>query len=259
LERANVAQLETISFMAPNVNQPRREKLSLVVTNVAGQSIAENSYEIFVFPKETKGKPRPLFFYDPANASARLSQALTTAGYKVSAFKPEKAGANSLLIATVVDNEVESYLQSGGRALILADSKEAFPANSSLKVTPRAGSDLDGNWVTNFNWVKTDAAPFGEVAFTKIPGFESDTTTPRYVIQGIRAADYDDVLSGIFYGWLNNNAALAVQMRAGSGKVFVTTFRFDEYGSDPYATRLLDAAIRYISGPNFAPKLNWPK
>lgn len=259
LERANVVQLETISFSAPNVSQPRREKLSLLVTSAAGQSIADNAYEIFVFPKEVKGKSPPLFFYDPANSSARLSQALTGAGYKVSAFKQGSAGANSLLIATVFDNEVESYLQTGGRALILADSKEAFPANSSLKVTPRAGSDLDGNWVTNFNWVKTDAAPFGEVAFTKILGFESDTTTPRYVIQGIRTADYDDVLSGIFYGWLNNNAALAVQMRDGSGKVFVTTFRFDAYGSDPYATRLLDATIRYIGGQAFAPKLNWSK
>lgn len=259
LDRANVSQLETISFAAPNVNQPRREKLSLVVTNVAGQSIAENSYEVFVFPKETKEKSRLLFFYDPAKTNSGLSQALTTSGYKVSALKSGTVGANSLLIATVLDNEVESYLQSGGRALILADSKEALPANSSYKVTPRAGSDLDGNWVTNFNWAKIDAAPFSEVAFTKIPGFESDTTTPRYVIQGIRAADYDDVLAGVFYGWLNNNAALAVQIRAGSGKVLVTTFRFDAYGSDPYATRLLDATIRYIGGPNFAPKLNWSK
>jgi hypothetical protein len=44
-------------------------------------------------------------------------------------------------------------------------------------------------------------------------------------------------------------------MRGLNGRVFATTFRFDQYGSDPYATRLLDAIIRYANGPNFTPKL----
>ena len=258
IERAGVRQLETLSFVAPNVNQPRREKLSLELRSATGQRIAENSYQIFVFPKDAKGKSISLAFYDPPNNS-KLSQSLAAAGYKVSSFKTGSVGANSLLIATSVDSEVERYLQSGGRALVLADSKEALPLNSSIKITPRAGSDLDGNWVTNFNWVKADAAPFKEVAFTKILGFESDAAVPRYVIQGIRAADYDDVLAGIFYGWLNDNAALAIQMNMGRGRMFVTTFRFDKYGNDPYATHLLDAMIRYAGGSSFNPKLNWAK
>jgi hypothetical protein len=257
VERASVTELGPISFIAPIVVKPRHEKLTMVVSSRAGLNLAENSFEISVFPKETAARNLSLFVYDPANSSAGLSQALTAAGYKVSEFKANSVDAKSLLIATTIDEQVNRHLRSGGRALILADSKEAIPANSSYKVTPREGSDLDGNWVTNFNWVKTDTAPFNEVAFTKIPGFEAVATMPRYVIQGVAAADYDDVLSGIFYGWLNNNAALAVQMRAGSGKVFVTTFRFDAYGSDPYATRLLDAMIRYTSGSGFNPKLNW--
>jgi hypothetical protein len=259
IERAGVASLETLSFVAPNVNQPRREKLSLELRNATGERIAENSSEMFVFPKDAKGESISLAFYDPSNNNSMLSQSLTTAGYKLSSFKAGSVGANSLLVATSIDGEVERYLQSGGRALVLADSKEALSLNSSIKVTPRAGSDLDGNWVTNFNWVKTDAAPFSEVALTKILGFESDAVVPRYVIQGIRAADYGDVLSGIFYGWLNDNAVLAVQMNMGRGKLFLTTFRFDAYGNDPYATRLLDAMIRYTSGASFNPKLNWAK
>jgi hypothetical protein len=257
VERASVTELEPISFIAPIVVKPRHEKLTMVVSSRAGLNLAENSFEISVFPKETAGQNLSLLVYDPANSSARLSQALTAAGYKVSAFKAEGVDSKSLLIATTLDDQVKRYLQNGGRALILADSKEAVPATSSYKVTPREGSDLDGNWVTNFNWVKSDRAPFNEVAFTKIPGFEAIATMPRYVIQGIPAADYNDVLSGIFYGWLNDNAALAVQMRAGNGKLFVTTFRFDAYGSDPYATRLLDAMIRYTSGSGFNPKLDW--
>jgi hypothetical protein len=77
---------------------------------------------------------------------------------------------------------------------------------------------------------------------------------PRFVIQGIKGVNYDDVLSGIFYGWLNNNAALAAQMRVGQGRLLLTTFRFEDYGSDPYATNLLDSLIRYASGPTFQPR-----
>jgi hypothetical protein len=102
--------------------------------------------------------------------------------------------------------------------------------------------------------VRTDSLPFQSVGFTTILGFESENVVPRFVIQGIKGANYDDVLAGIFYGWLNNNAALATQMRVGNGALLLTTFRFDEYGKDPYATHLLDSMIRYVSGPNFRPR-----
>jgi hypothetical protein len=258
VEGAGVTELQPLSFVAPTVAKPRHEKLTVLVVNRSGQILAENSFEFFVYPKETTTQNLSLLVYDPANISAGLSQALTAAGYKVSAFKADGADAKSLLVATTIDSQVKRYLQNGGRALILADAKEALPANSAYKIRPREGSDLDGNWVTNFNWAKTGIAPFNEVALTKILSFEAANTIPRYVIQGVRAADYDDVLSGIFYGWLNNNAALAVQMRAGNGKLFITTFRFNAYGNDPYATRLLDAMIRYTSSTGFNPKLNWP-
>ncbi len=76
---------------------------------------------------------------------------------------------------------------------------------------------------------------------------------PRFVIQGIDGADYDDVLAGILYGWLHNNAALAAQMRVGQGKLLLTTLRFDQYGKDPYVTHSLDALIEYVDGPTFSP------
>jgi hypothetical protein len=251
IQRASVVPLQTISFNAPQTTGPRRERLSLEVRGRDGALVAENTYEIYVFPKPAPSTSTPLIIHDPTNGSNQLRQALTSVGYKISTGDDQKA----LLISTTFDKRVEQHLHGGGRVVLLMNSKEALPASASLKVTPRAGSDLDGNWVTNFNWVRIDAVPFSEVAFTKILGFESDQVVPRYVIQGVGGKDYEDVLSGIFYGWLNNNGALAVQMRSGDGRIFATTFRFDKYGDDPYTTHLLDAIIRYTNGPGFAPKL----
>jgi hypothetical protein len=245
--------LQPIAFTSPANDHPRRERITIEVRGHDGALIAENSYDLFIYPKAKPAKDAAIVFYDPAGSNARLRQSLAAAGYAVS--NPDGANKLSVMIATKLDDRVSQHLEAGGRAIILADAKDALPANAMLKVTPRAGSDLDGNWVTNFNWINTNAAPFNEVGFSKLLGFEAASAIPQFIIQGASGTDYDDVLSGIFYGWLNNNAALAVQAQVGKGKAFVTTYRFGEYGSDPYATHLLDAIIRYASGPQFAPKL----
>ncbi|MDT4896970.1 MAG: hypothetical protein QOH25_2047 [Acidobacteriota bacterium] len=253
----SVTVLARHSTPAPKTERPRRERILLEVRDAQGKLVAENSAEIFIYPaaRETKDASLPvLAFHDPKNTNPELSRALSAAGYKV--------GTNgtplprTLMLAMMLDDFVKAHLRGGGRVIILANSKEAFPADAAFHVVPREG-DLDGNWVTNFNWVRTNREPFSAVALNRILGFEGVSSVPRFVIQGIPDAAYGDVLSGIFYGWINNNAALAVQMKAGEGKLLATTFRFDDYGRDPYATHLLDAMIRYVAGNNFAPALDW--
>ncbi|HVF91443.1 MAG TPA: glycoside hydrolase family 2 TIM barrel-domain containing protein, partial [Blastocatellia bacterium] len=262
IARASVEPLQPISFAAVAEGQPRAERVSLEVRGRDNSVIAANSYTVFVYPAPARAASGPIIFYRPSQAGeqaggiARLGQALVEKGYGVTTNLGRAAGS-ALVIATRLDEQVRRHVSLGGRAIILADSKDALPEGSSMKVTPRAGSDLDGNWVTNFNWIRPDSAPFKEVGFTKLLGFEAAAVTPRHIIQGVRPEDYRDVLSGIFYGWLNNNAALAVQARSGRGRLFITTFRFDEYGRDPYATHLLDAIIRYTGTPYFAPASSW--
>jgi hypothetical protein len=282
-ERASVELIGKISLTLPTVERPRRVQLSLRVIHVSGHRVAENSYDLFVYPKPAPATATSLMFYSPDQKFAfignpnksRLSEnstlildqggpfgdqpqlykALQGAGYRISPWL-DRADKKSLLITTAVDEHVQRFLQSGGRAIIIANSKEALPAGMAFKVVPREG-DLDGNWVTNFNWVRTNREPFSAVAFGPLLGFEGVKTVPRFVIEGVPPAAYTDVLSGIFYGWINNNRALAVQVKAGEGKMLLTTFRFDEYGRDPYATHLFDAMVRYVARDDFAPRLDW--
>jgi hypothetical protein len=99
-------------------------------------------------------------------------------------------------------------------------------------------------------------APFSAVAFDKLLGFEAEEVTPRFVIEGVKAEDYDDVMSGIFLGWVNKNAALMVGGRIQGARAIITTFRLaGAYGKDEYASRLLDEMIRLVSAEGFEPKL----
>jgi hypothetical protein len=254
----SVTTLASQTLPAPTVTRPQRKRVVLEVRDAAGRLVAENGEEIFVYPRPVPATQTAVKFYDPKQLLKLKAEQLKAAGYTILDSQTDLAPFNrpTLIVASSLDAEVERQLRAGARVLLLADSKDALPAGFALKVTPRAGSDLDGNWISNFNWVRDAApSPFARVAFTKILGFESERAAPRFVIQGIRGADYDDVLSGITYGWLNSNEALAVQAREGSGRILLTTFRFDDYGRDAYATHLLDALIAYASGPGMSPRL----
>jgi hypothetical protein len=281
---ASVTSVARLTIPAPQVTTATAQRIRVELHDASDHVLAENRAEIFVYPKLAGDKTTPLMFYAPdqqfgwlaapqrsegaqratpllghegplGDHQPQLLKALSAAGYRTEPWLNTN-DRKSLLITTVVDEHVEKFLREGGRALVLANAPSALPSSVALKVVPREGSDLDGNWVTNFNWVRSAApSPFASLAFTKIMGFESEHVTPRFVVQGVRGADYDDVLAGVFYGWLNNNAALAVQARFGSGQLVLTTLRFDEYGRDPYATQLFDALIRYASGSEIAPTL----
>jgi hypothetical protein len=257
---ASVTPVARRAWPAPQVARPERQRIRVELIDGADRVIAENSAEVFVYPKPHAAVQTALSFHDPKRALALKPAQLTAAGYTLLRPDVDLAPLNrpTLIVASTLDNRVERHLRAGGRALIIANTKEALPPSAPFKITPRAGSDLDGNWVTNFNWIRASApSPFAAVGFTNILGFESARVVPRFVIQDVPGAHYEDVLAGVFYGWLNNNAALAVQLRAGNGRALLTTFNFDDYGRDPYATHLLDAMIAYASGPDCAPTLDY--
>jgi hypothetical protein len=154
---------------------------------------------------------------------------------------------------------VEALLQQGGRVLLLVNSEDAFPPDASVLAKSRAGSELEGRWFSNFNWNRSDRPPFRDVAFGRILGFESSAVVPRLVLQGISAEEYDDVLAAATFGWLQKTSALAVQMRVGEGRLLATTFRFDEYGRDAFATNLLNSMLRYIDSAEFNPTLQFSR
>jgi hypothetical protein len=163
----------------------------------------------------------------------------------------------TLVLATVLDDVVLSHLNAGGRAVVLADSEDAFPSNSRLVCSKRAGTWLDGRWFSNYNWINPAAPPYRDICFHRLLAFESRYVVPAYAIAGVEPEEYDDVLSGITLGWLNLNHALTLQLAVGPGKALVTTYRFQSYDSDGYANQLLNAYLRYAQSEEFQPHMQW--
>jgi Glycosyl hydrolases family 2, sugar binding domain/Glycosyl hydrolases family 2/Glycosyl hydrolases family 2, TIM barrel domain len=248
----SVTAAGSIEWRAPETQGPLVERVFLEVRSANGARLAENTFELFVLPQRMTEAYPPVAFHDPDGRYPELQDTLHQAGYASATLR-----GDALLVATKLDDSVANRLHAGGSVLLLVDSDNAFPPDASVRSTIRAGSELDGRWFSNFNWIRPDSAPFREVAFGRILGFESVNVVPNYVIEGIAGEDFADVISGVTYGWLQKNSGLAVQMAVNGGRVLATTYRFHHYGHDPYATTLLDALIRYTASSDFAPRLQF--
>lgn len=255
LERATVTNLPSMKFrISELVRKPLKLRIKLEALAFTNRRenpyspIAKNYLEIFIYPKPAR-QSGSIYL---VSSLSQMTERLRSAGYDI-VSAPDK---QSVIITDKLDQQAQSLLGSGHRVIVLANDKDALP-NGAIKITPRNGATgYDGNWVTNFNWANVNRAPFNAVAFDKLLGFEAEEVTPKFVIEGVKAENYDDVMSGIFLGWVNKNAALMVGARSGEGRAIVTTFRLaDAYGKDEYARRLLDEAIRLVANGEFNPKL----
>ena len=248
-EAGSVVKDETIALTAPAVPKPVRVRVKLELRGANNSLTAENYLELFIYPEPQK-RSGELYL---AGDAARMAEWLRPAGYTLAASPVRQA----VIITDRLDAETRALLKSGHRVIVLANSKEAL-ADGVVKLTPRNGSTgYDGNWVTNFNWVNSNRAPFSVVSFDKLLGFEAEAVMPKFVIEGVKAENYDDVMAGIFLGWINKNAALALGASSGDGRAIVTTLRLaDVYGRDEYATLVLDEMIRLVRSADFTPQFS---
>jgi hypothetical protein len=244
----HVSQQGSIALDFPRVTVPTTERLEIEVRLPNGHRWTENAYDFYLLPPDAAKEVA----IRPSRLTSELSDRLEAAGYKL-------ANTGSVMIASSFDDHVAEHLQQGNPVILLVDSEDALPPDYPIQAKARLGTEFDGRWFSNFNWIRPAVPPFSAVAFGRILGFESRGVAPQHILQGIPADNFSDVLSGITYAWLNHNSALAAQVQAGPGKMLITTYRFSQYGVDPYATRLLDCLIAYIASDECQPRLQMPR
>jgi hypothetical protein len=242
-----VATEGTLQFKAASVNAPTPEFLRLQLTSSAGMTLAENRYRYAAYPQLLPPPGVTVAIHDPMNQLQNLRSALLAKGIAVIDGNADASAGKAVWLSSVLDDVAKSRLSQGRTVVLLADSRDALPARGTLTILPRAGSDLTGDWVSNFNWVLSSSPvwkPLSPVIDGFILGWEAASVTPDFVIAGLSAEDSKNVLSGVFYGWLNSTRAYLVEQSDGPGRMFLTTFRFQGYGQDPFATVLLDQILR---------------
>jgi len=251
LAAASVALAGKIEFAAPSA--PAAGKKELKVEMVSdGKSLAENSLTLYFYPARQSELPPSVSFHDPAGKLRRLVNEMRDRNY----LAPSGSEVLPVLIASTFDAEVKAKLQAGARVLLLADDHQTLAPG--IEIVPRAGSNYEGNWISDFLWLRNTHPPFTAIGFDTLAGFEDQAVTPTAVVQGIAPANFSDVLAGMFYGWIHSNVGVLVQAKCGKGTLMICTFSLaSSYGTYPYATALLDAMVNYLV-TGLTPRLEIP-
>jgi hypothetical protein len=242
-----VATEGTLQFKAAQASAATPEFLRLQLVNAAGMTLAQNRYRYAVYPQSTPPQGVTVEIHDPLNHLQNLRSALADRGTAVIDESAAASAGNAVWLSSAFDEVTKAKLSQGGTVVLMAGSRDAIPVGGPWTIVPRAGSDLAGDWVNNFNWVLSSSPlwkPLSPVIDGSILGWEAASVTPEFVIDGLRAEDSQNVLAGVFYGWLNFNRGYLAELKQGSGRMFLTTFRFQGYGQDPFATVLLDQLLK---------------
>jgi hypothetical protein len=111
-----------------------------------------------------------------------------------------------------------------------------------------------GDWCNHLSWLRK-SGPFRGLPIGSSLGFEFAACLPRVVLEGFEPQENEDVLGGIFVGWIQSPAVLVGQFKVGRGKVLACTLKLsDSFGSDPMATAILPRLISYVGSSTFRPK-----
>jgi hypothetical protein len=233
-----VVALPPLSVPLPVVSRPTRILLGLTVVDGEGQTIARNELPLLVLP-ETAISQRLV-----ACSDKKLAAALRKAGYDVTTdLSPDVP-----LIATNFEATNRRFVEQGGRVLFLAETAEALQtAVPRLSLQARQGTPWAGDWASSFAWYRRDL--WG----SDLPGdgrfdFTFSAVLPQTVITSTSPLDFrEEVLAGLFVGWLRRPVGLVQKLPVGEGTLLVSTLRLrDNLDVEPIAVKLMNELLALL-------------
>jgi hypothetical protein len=220
----------------------------------AGRVRAEDAIRLAILPRESsQTRDRRAIKVEDRIEGAGIAERVAGLGHGL-----VDRGEADLVVASELDDDLARYVEAGGKALILVRSRSAIPAGVRLArpvaIRGRALPDpsaadrrspWDGDWVTAWSWILPGAVP--DLPVRNPLDFAYREVLPDHVLDGYDPSrDRDEVIAGMFSGWVHAPAALVWRFRQGRGQVTLTTFRVaPEQG--PVATVLLEGLIQFAS------------
>jgi hypothetical protein len=245
--------LGTLAATVPNVDRPADAWLRLSAIGADGTERARNQLRLAVMPAlAPPDEPLEIGVHDPLEIWGIGRRIESLGHYAVD------AGASDLVVASELTPELVARVEAGARALILVRSRSAIPDSLDLRRRvsvhlrqlthagwPGQVNPWEGDWVSNFSWILPGA--FDGLPERAPLDFAFQRVAPDHVLLGHDpVAHRDEVLSGMFVGWVHDPAALAWEFTQGSGRILLTTFRLAPEGG-PMASALLAAMLRRLA------------
>lgn len=231
IPRLEVTELATVGIRIPPVEHATRATVRLKLANRDGLVLAEGSFVFAAVPERLKKNVRE---------SARI-----------------------IPIDHRPTAETLALVASGQPAVIIVENlAEVAPGFANLKplrIEARRGTIWSGDWVSNFNWIQPGIVGGNYRAPGGLLGAEYRDLIPDFLITGVEVPFSDDLLAGMFVGWLRKVAGLAVAVRIGKGKAILTTLKLAsgmrQSASAPLASAILTGFAALLQSEEFQPGL----
>lgn len=245
--QGEVLPIGSINCRLPRIEQSVRARLELRLFDAAGRLITHNHQEIYLFPRQVLAlglreiTPVRVCIPDMPEIGSHLSDT----GYLIT----ENLDIASIAIAEQLTDELRSYIYNGGCVLWMPDSSQAKQTHlGTLGIAQRQGRTWQGDWASNFNWIRQDRM-FAAIPTDRLVDFAFADLTPDCVIVGLSPREFAaNVHAGLFVGWLHHTVALIAEHRLGDGRLLISTFRLRHHIHDnPVAQIMVNDMLLYLA------------
>jgi len=170
----------------------------------------------------------------------------------------ENDAAMPVAVTSQLDPTMMANLHEGKDVLLLMDSTTVFPAGFPVAPVRRDTGGYSGDWASALYWARTERAPFRGLNRDHRFGFEVEGMKMPFALRLTDPANFDDVLAGMFIGWVQKNAAFVVQMKVGKGRLVISALPLHwTAATDPYSAMLLQSLKQYVCSSDCRPKWEW--
>jgi hypothetical protein len=223
-------------------------RLALRAVDDAGETRAADEYRLAIVPRSVGTTLAPLrVAVDDPLGIWTIDDRLRALGHHVGSGDPD------LVVASAASPELIAAVDRGASGLVLARSRSAIdrvgiarPIDVRARALPDPShsdgrSAWDGDWVTAWSWLLPGALP--GLPERNPLDFAYAEVIPDHVLAGYDPrAHRDEVIAGMFAGWVHAPAALIWSFPQGRGRLTATTFRVAPE-SGPVATALLEGLV----------------
>ncbi|MEA2652745.1 MAG: hypothetical protein QOI85_2466 [Chloroflexota bacterium] len=247
-QRATTTELGMIALHVPRATDTTDADLEVTLVQSNGSTIATATLPCAVVPARARhASPRRISVHGSLDRFDPTA-CLVADGHEVI------EGPNAdLIVATELDAQALRAVCRGARLLLLARTDEALPAGLPLdrpaRLHPRwpdpslpdADARWTGDWIGAFSWVMPHLAP--DLPRRAPLDFTFAEVLPAHVLAGYDPAQHaEEILAGMFVGWIHAPVALAWSFPQGTGRMTITTLHVaPEQG--PVATVLRSALV----------------
>jgi hypothetical protein len=248
VKKGEVTEIIKLNLPPVEVKTNTKIRIDFSLESESGNILAENYFIYFVFPDIVENELPVYNLYDPFNSINLIERE-----YQI---RPKVNNKREILVTNQIDDFVIQKLINGASVICVIDSTSSINVNFPFDIINRDTEWYDGNWASNLNWLNDYSIPMKSVSFGKSFGFEAAAAPMQYVMN-TPPKNNDNILAGMYIGWVHLTSAYIVQMNAGSGRLIVSGINFLENLDDSFSQSLFSSLLYYINSENCTPTFTW--